>query len=108
MVYANDFSDMMNAKLTLAPFVSRDVYGVPTFGTAVQYNCRRFKKNKLVRNASGQEVTSTAQVWILGNPTVTAQDQIILLSDGSKPIILSVDSPDDETGTVAFTKVYFL
>jgi hypothetical protein len=106
MVFANEFADMASATIQHFPIVSRDGYGKPTYGTAVPYKAREAFKTRMVRDKEGQEVTSTAQVWIIGAPVIDPEDRV-LMSDGKERTIASVDRPTDEI-SVAYTKVYFL
>lgn len=107
MVFANDFADMMNDTLRWQQLASRDDYGKPIYQNLKTFNCRRYKKQRLVTDPHGKQVVSTQQAWILGNPPISPEDQIIL-SDNSTPVIAAVDRPEDESGQDAFTKVYFL
>jgi hypothetical protein len=101
----SDFSDMMIDTVTHEEFANRDAYGVKSYGSAASYSARVVYKNKLVRNADGNEVLATGMVWFLGTPNVDTEDRITL-PDGSTPKILSVDRFPDGDG-LHHTKVYF-
>jgi len=108
MAFADDFKDMAADTATWKPFVDRDRFGAPTYGDAVTFDhVRLVRKHKLVRNAQGDEVVSTAQLWIIESPApaVGPEDEITL-SNGTTPPIIAVDCPQDEEGE-AYTKVYF-
>jgi hypothetical protein len=103
----SDFADLLQSTITHEPFSSRDQYGVVTYGTAVSYKARVSYTNKRVRSrVTGDDVISTAQAWINGNPTLNVDDRITL-PDGSQPIIVSWDQPFDETGSAHHVKIYF-
>jgi len=106
MAFIDDFSDMVSDTAQHAPLLSRDGYGAPTYDTAVSYSGRLVREHRMVRDAAGEQVVSTAQFWFIGTPAVDPQDKVTL-SDGTTPKIISVGRPQDEGGE-AFTKVYFL
>lgn len=106
MTYINDFREMFPDTVTWAPLTSRDQYGTPTYGAGTAFDCRLVRRNTLVRDRQGQEVTSRAHVWLMGSPAVDSDDKLTL-SDGSVPVIVSVERYQDEGGS-SHTKVYFL
>lgn len=110
MAFVNDFLDMMSDTLRWRPLAGRDDYGAPDYGSTDgdEFECRLVRENKLVRTVQGDEVVSTAHVWIGGTPMVRPEDQIEL-SDGTTPEILSVEIFQDEDGgeLLSHTKVYF-
>lgn len=107
MRFVDGFKHLMKDSVVRYPFVSRDTYRKPTYGTAQPLShCRVVKSNKLVRTADGDEAVSTCQLWIADEVTISTQDKL-QLADGSTPSILSVDTSKDENGSVPFTKVYF-
>jgi len=99
MALEQDFLEWFNQTVTIEPFTGVNAYGEPQYGTAVQYSAFVQQKPKLVRAATGQEVVSTAQVYLDGMVSVGVQDRITLLG-GSQPVILSVEALPDETGAV--------
>lgn len=106
MPFVDDFLDMLVSEITYAPFVSRDAYGEPTFGSPVTYEARVIRKHKMVRNVEGQQVISTAHIWVGGIPFVSPQDKITL-DDGTHPPIIAIERFEDEIGP-SHTVVYFL
>lgn len=106
MAFVDDFRDMMADTCQFSPLSSRDSYAVPTFGSATSFNCRLVRKNRMVRDAKGQIVVSTARVWLQGHPNITPEDRVTL-SDGSNPVIVSVERESDEFGS-SHTVVNFL
>lgn len=106
MAFVDDLKDLMADTATHAALASRDSYGVPTYGSGTSYTARLIRKNKLVRDAQGQQVLATAELWIAGTPAIRPDDKITL-SDGSTPPIAAVERYQDEDGS-CFVKVFFL
>lgn len=111
--YINDFQDLLTSVITWEKFSSRNDFGGRTFLPGIEFSARWAQKNQLVRDASGDEVVSSANI-IIGKsidtdmtdpPTISPEDRITL-PDGSTPTILSATRSYDETGP-AFTRVYF-
>jgi hypothetical protein len=97
---------MMPDTATWRPLMSRDDYGAPTYGAAVPFaNARLVRSPKLVRDASGDQVVSSAQLWLVGTPAIAPDDQVTL-SDGTTPSIVNVGRWQDEAGE-SHTKVFF-
>lgn len=109
MAFIDEFKDMMTDTVIWHPAYknidSRDDFGVQKFGKTTEFAARLVKKSKLVRAQNGDEVVSTAHIWIAGSPDISPIDKIEL-SDGSKPVILSVERFQDELGP-SHTKVFF-
>lgn len=97
--------DLFTDTVTYRAFSSRDVFGAPTYGSGTEYAARVVREHHLVRDGQGDEVVSTAQVWIKGTPEVDPEDQVEL-SDGTTPEILTSERFQDERGA-SHTKVYF-
>jgi hypothetical protein len=97
---------MMTQRVSLAARSGQDMYGKPTYGTAVTYQARLVGKRRQVINAAGQQVVSDQTVYLLGAPAVGAQDRVTLSTAdvGSTaalaitPPILSVARYPDERG----------
>jgi hypothetical protein len=96
---------MMPATVTVAPFVSRTSYGVPTYGAAVGYRARVSNKSQLVRNANAEEVVARGNVILATVAPITVSDKVTL-PDGTTPLILVVNVESDETGPI-YTKLFF-
>jgi hypothetical protein len=101
----NDFLELMPHTVSHAELASRDAYGKPVYGSAVDYTARVLYKNQKVRAKDGSEVVARGVVWIGGTPTVSPDDQLTL-PDGSTPIILSFEQYADEDGA-HHTKIFF-
>lgn len=104
MPFVDAFLDLMPDDVVWTPLSGRDDYGKPTFGSPVEFAARLVREHKLVRNAAGETVVSTAHVWIGGVPEIGPEDRVTL-ADGTHPPIVSVERFPDETGP-SHTKVY--
>jgi hypothetical protein len=100
-----DFGDLLTQTVTRKTVTGRDNYGQPSWSGAATLPCRVVHKTKLVRSTASarsetegavREVVSTAQVWT-AHVGWSVEDQITL-PDGTKPVILHVDSYPDEAG----------
>lgn len=117
MGITDDLQELINDTCTWAPLVSRDLYGVPTFGQVNTYPCRYSKKMKMLRDKDNQQVYSGSQVVIAPSlisgvpfPAVKNVDRVIL-SDGLKPQIMDTEQfQDDEFPELGptHTVVYFV
>ena len=109
MAFINDLLDLFTETVTWNPLESRDAYGAPTYTEGVTANidipARLVRRTKMVRDKNGDEVVSTAHVWIGADCNVQPDDQIVL-EDDSTPVILAVERSVDEHGNRT-TKVYF-
>ena len=98
MTFISDLADMMTDTATWRALTGRDDYGVPTYASpGTSYAARLVRKHRMVRSLEGDEVVSTAQLWIGGTPAIAADDRVTL-SDGSTPVILAVERFQDEIG----------
>jgi hypothetical protein len=61
---------MMTQTVTVAPLVSRDGYGKPTYGTAVSYRCRLVGSRKQVVDGAGRQVTSMWTAYLMSNAVI--------------------------------------
>lgn len=105
MAAVSEWSDLFAHTITHKPFSSRDEFGAVTYGAGTSFSARLVEKPTHVRGSDGNEVVARGVVWILGTPSIDAEDQIVL-PDGSTPPILAVSKPADEIGT-HHVKVFF-
>lgn len=96
---------LLNQTVTIAPATGVDGYAQPTFGTGVLVNAVVFGKQKVVKNAQGQDVLSTAQTFVNGTTAVTTSSKITL-PDGTTPPILAVATFPDADGTTHHKVIY--
>ena len=97
----DDFDDFLTQTVTIAPFVSQNSYGDPTYGTAITYKCRIELKNRMIRDLMGQERVTRGRLYINTRTIPSAKDQITLPSDytPTNPEILSIYPVQSESGT---------
>ena len=103
--FSTDFADWRDYTVTIAQFTSFDKYGEPAYGTGTSTACYIEMSPKLVRNMTGQEVVSSARVYIVGDATITPLDKVTLV-DSSTPPILRVDHFYNDKATLELTVIY--
>jgi hypothetical protein len=84
-----------------------DEFGkVIAYAAPVNYRARvTYSHKRITSRATGQDVVSSIQVWIIGViPTINVDDRVTL-PDGTTPLIVSWDLVSDETGN-HHTKLY--
>lgn len=90
--------------VTISPFSSYNSYGESSFGAGVSYQCLIEKKPRMVKDAQGKEVVSSAAVYLTSAPGITVKDKVTL-PDLSSPQILSFGTYPNQSGDY-FTVVY--
>ena len=105
MPITDDLRDMFPSTAAWAPLTGRAESGAPTYGAGTSFAARLVRRHKLVRDTQGDQVVSTAHVWLLGSPAVAPDDRV-QLADGTAPPIVAVERFEDEAGA-SHTKVYF-
>ena len=106
MAFIDDFLSMMPSVVKVAPLVSTDTYGVPTYGPDVPYKAHIANKSSFIRGPNGETIVTKGTVWM--NCTVPLPDTSrITFPDGSTPPILMVNQAQDETGDTQFTRIDF-
>ena len=101
----SDFTNLMSDTVQHAEFAGRNAYGLPAYGSAIEYTARVVQKATWIRRADGSEVLAKTVVWIAGTPTITPEDQITL-PDSTTPPILNTEKLTDADGA-HHVKVYF-
>lgn len=88
-------------KITLKSFVDDGKEGAPTYSSAKRYNAVVEAKIRLVRDATGQEVTSNTTITFVGpTPVVKAKDHILWPGETSFHEVIAVNSPIDASGVL--------
>ena len=103
--FTADFADWRDYTVTISQFTSFDKYGTPSYGTGTSTACYIEMSPKLVRNTTGQEVVSSARVYVIGDSSITPLDKIAL-PDSSTPPILRVDHFYNDVATLELTVIY--
>jgi len=95
----SSFRELFSESITLFPPASTDKYGRRTHSGAgsVVVPAHLVSEVVLTRSPDGRDVVETGKVYLYGPQTVTT-DYLILLPDGSSPVILGVDTPHDQNG----------
>jgi len=93
------FRELFSESITLFPPVSTDKYGRRTNSASgsVVVPAHLVSEVVLTRSPDGRDVVETGKVYLYGPQTVTT-DYLIILPDGSSPVILGVDTPHDQNG----------
>lgn len=98
MALESQFLSMMPDTVTVYPKSALDNYGKRSWSaTGTSYNCRIQATSGLMRDAEGREVVVTATIYLYGAPTLTT-DHKVVLPDGSTPVIVAVNTNNDDTG----------
>jgi len=85
------------------PVDARNVYGVITYGAAVDHQCRIEQTTSMVRDQDGRERVSGTQIFLASQIRIPPTTRVTL-PDGSHPAIMSIESVQDENGAY-FTKL---
>ena len=91
---------MMPHTVTIEPFASKDAFSTPSYGAPASFKCYVDFKPKMIRKIEGEEVISSAQVYVGGVSGATVKSRITL-PGGSQPVILMVNKLSDEKGDYA-------
>lgn len=92
------FAELFSETVTLYPPASTDVYGARTFAASgVTASAHYMASDRLKSSADGRDVVITGTLLLYGNITATT-DYRVVLEDGSEPILVAVEYPNDEDG----------
>jgi hypothetical protein len=100
MSIESNYRELFSETVVLYPSASIDKYGKRSFvaaSAAASIPAHIVGETKLSLDIEGREVVETGQVYLYGVHTVTTDYQIVL-PDGSKPVIIGVDTPHDQNG----------
>ena len=100
MLQLDEYDDFMTDLVTIEPMLSKDEYGAPSFGTAVQYQCRIDGATKQRVTLEGVERTVNAMIYIPGVPGIGPFDRVTLPAGfvPQQPPIMRVNPLTDEGG----------
>ena len=82
-----------------------DGNGMPVTSTGISYTVLVQYTNRAVINSQGKSVVSNCQILFNAQSTVRIDD-VITLSDGTMPIIQSIEQQVDFDGNLEYVKVY--
>lgn len=92
----SDFKDCMNDTVVLHPFVERNSYGEPSYGTPISIgNCRVVYKDFWLRKVDGSEVNAKGIVWLGLVISVTVEDKFVLPDGTDHPVLMAESYPDE-------------
>ncbi len=96
----DEFADFLTDTVTIEPFVSRDAYGLATYGAGVAYACRIDGATRQRVTVEGVERSAQAAVYLPGVPAIGPGDRLTLPAGfaPAQPPILRVAVFTDEAG----------
>lgn len=103
--FSADFADWRDYTVTISPFTAYDKFGTPSYGTGVATKCYIEMSPKLIQNTTGQEVVSSARVYVVGNSNLKVQDKVVLV-DGKYPPILRIDHFYNDVAVLELSVIY--
>lgn len=93
------FEELFSEQVTLLPKVSVDKYGKQSHAaSAVPVAAHLVAETKLSYSPDGREVVETGRIYLYGYFPNVDTDFAIVLADGSRPVIIGVDTPHDQNG----------
>ena len=100
-------TDGLLADVEHEPFSSKDAFGAITYGTSVTRQALVEYKPRMVRDASGAEVLSKANLMFVEPVSIDLQDRFTL-PDGTVAPILSLSTVIDPTTNAGYYVQVFL
>lgn len=100
-----DLLDLLTSVVGIYSRLSVDGYGKPTYGSAVNYQCRISERAVKVRDAQGEEIVADGSVLLGGHPVIPP-DSKITLPDSSTPVMIAINRAYDENGP-HHTRIFF-
>jgi len=97
---------LLTETLTIAPFLSQDAYGAPTYGAPVTVPCRIEERTQIVMGASGPLRVMETKVWVDGD-TVVNQRSRVTFTDGTDAPIQAMETWQDELGNLDHIVLFF-
>ena len=99
MAIEPNYRELFSESVTLLPKVSTDKYGRRTHASAgSSVPAHLVAETRLTRDPDGREVVETGRVYLYGAYADVDTDYLIVLPDGSSPVIVGVDTPHDPAG----------
>jgi hypothetical protein len=99
MAIEPEYRELFSEQVTLLPKVSVDKYGRRTHtASAEPVPAHLVAETRLTRTPDGREVVETGRVYLYGAFPNIDTDYLIVLPDGSSPVIIGVDTPHDNIG----------
>jgi len=99
MAIEPQYRELFSETVTLFPKVSVDKYGRRSNTASGQIvPAHLVAETRLTHTPDGREVVETGKVYLYGSFPNVDTDYLIVLDNGSSPIILGVDTPHDQIG----------
>ena len=99
MAIEPQYRELFSESVTLLPKVSIDKYGRRSNAATGQVvPAHIVGETKLTRTPDGREVVQMGKVYLYGAFENVDTDYMIVLPDGSSPVIIGVDTPYDPNG----------
>lgn len=105
MTLEYDFAELFPHTITLESYAGVDGYSKPRYGSPTSYTARVEYKARLVKDSRGNEVVSSATVYLMIVPPGLSDKDRITLPDGKKPVIITVEIQAD-TSANYFAIIY--
>ena len=95
----SEYRELFSEQVTLLPKVSVDKYGRRTHvASATPIPAHIVAETKLTRSADGRDIVETGRAYLFGAFPDIDSDYLIILPDGSSPVIIGSDVPHDNRG----------
>ncbi len=103
--FATDFADWLDYVVAYSAWTGYDKYGAPTYSASSNIYCYRVDCTKLVKNAVGQEVVSSHQLYIVGSVNYDPLDKFVPSGATYSPT-LRVEHFYNDKATLELSVVY--
>lgn len=104
--FSGDFADWRDYNVTYYPWTSYDAHGNPAFGTSSTVSGYIEMSPKLVRDMKGQQVVSSARLYLVGSTGYNVKDKF-LLPDGKTPPVLCIENYYNDKATLELSVIVF-
>lgn len=99
MAIESQYRELFSEQVTVIPPVSVDKYGRRVSASAGSViPAHLVAQVQLTRTPDGREVLETGRVYLYGAYEDIDTDYLIVLPDGSSPVIVGVNTPHDPDG----------
>jgi hypothetical protein len=102
--FSYDFADWLDYTVTYYQWKSYDAHGAPVYEKSVTKSCYMEATPKLVRATTGQQVVSSARLYLVGNTIYNVKDKFVLPTSTSSPII-SIDNFYNDKATLELSVI---
>ena len=104
MSLEGELRSLMNQTLTRKARSGANSRGDPTYSTGTtSYACRQEARRHMIKDGNGRDVVAHHEVFVGttstgGVPAITVEDKVTL-PDNTSPLLMSVETVRDESGT---------